>query len=144
MWMASPVEAMRAIVAVRWPLLESYALARQDGFSEPVGLVIDRSFPYAQELALKLLVGQSPSAGPLCSVTCMEKSALVSLIGAPAPELATMLRGTMDEPGRWIAVLLSDQGWVLTGTWQELMMASARPARADAGATPLARRERRS
>lgn len=141
--MASPVEAMRAIVAVRWPLLESYALARQDGFTEPVGLVIDRNLVYGRELALELLVGQSPSAGPHCSVTCMEKSALTSLLSAPAPELAAMLRGTADEPGRWVTVLLAEQGWVLTGTWQELMMAESKPSRARP-VTPLAGKGRRS
>lgn len=142
--MASPVEAMRAIVAVRWPLLESYALARQDGFTEPVGLVMDTSFAYARELALNLLVGQGPSAGPQCSVTCMEKSALMSLLSAPAPELAALLRGTADEPGRWVTVLLSEQGWVLSGTWQELMMAESKPSRARAPVTPLAGKGRRS
>jgi hypothetical protein len=126
--MASPVEAMRAIVTVRWPLLESYALARQDGLAEPVGLVIDREHAYARELASQLLVGQNPEGAPGRSVSCMERGALAGMLAVAAPELARLLRGAADEPGRWIAVLLAQQGWLLTGTWQELMMAEERAA----------------
>lgn len=128
MAMASPVEAMRAIVAVRWPLLESYALARQDGMAEPVGLVIDRQFEYARAMASQLLVAEGAGPSPLRTVTCMERSRLCSLLAAPAPEIAAMLRGAADRPGHWLAVLLAEQGWMLSGTWQELMMAEAGPA----------------
>jgi hypothetical protein len=125
--MASPVEAMRAIVSVRWPLLECYALARQDGLVEPVGLVIDRSFVYGSELAPQLLVGEAVSPAPTVSVTCLERSMLASMLAGPVSELAAMLRATKDEPGRWIAVLIAEHGWVLSGTWQELMEAEAVP-----------------
>jgi hypothetical protein len=125
--MASPVEAMRAIVSVRWPLLESYALARQDGLAEPVGFVIDRSYSFAKELASQLLVGHIvESASP--SVTCMERGALAGMLTVAAPDLAKLLRGAADQPGRWVALLLAQQGWLLTGTWQELMMAEERSA----------------
>lgn len=123
MRMASPVEAMRAIVAVRWPLLESYALARQDGFAEPVGLVIDRSFAFARQLAPQLLVGQSSEPTCIRTVTCMERAVLVRVLSAAAPDLAALLRVSADEPGQWVSVLLAERGWLLTGTWQELMMA---------------------
>jgi hypothetical protein len=114
---------MRAIVSIRWPLLECYALARQDGLVEPVGLVIERAFAYGRDLAPCLLVPGGSSPTPTCSVTCMERSTLAATLAGPAPELAAMLRSARDEPGRWIAVLLADQGWVLNGTWQELMEA---------------------
>ena len=37
----SQLEALSCLKDVRWPLLESYALARQEGLVDPVGLVID-------------------------------------------------------------------------------------------------------
>jgi hypothetical protein len=127
--MASPVEAMRAIVSVRWPLLECYALARQDGLREPVGLVIDRSFVYGCELAQRLLVGEAASPSPTVSVTCLERTMLANMLAGPASDLAAMLRAAKDEPGRWIAVLIAEHGWMLSGTWQELMEAEAVPSK---------------
>lgn len=122
--MPSPVEAMRAIVAVRWPLLESYALARQEGLAEPVGLVIERRFAYAEELSAQILFGTATSGER--STSCMERAVLVRHLSGVAPELATLLRNSRDEPGRWLAVLLAERGWLLAGTWQELMIAEDR------------------
>src|SRR5262245_61227713 len=122
--MASPVEAMDAIVTVRWPLLECYALARQDGLVEPVGLVIDRAFVYGRELAPCLLVPGGVTPTPTCSVTCMERATLANMLAHAVPEIAALLRSTKDEPGRWNAVLLAQQGFLLSGTWQELMEAT--------------------
>lgn len=116
----SQLEALGCLKDVRWPLLESYALARQEGLVEPVGLVIDPTFAYAQTLAQSLLVAKDASSSTRPTATCMERAVLCGLFTTPAPDVAQALRGGKDEPGRWTAVILARRGWVLTGTWQEL------------------------
>jgi len=123
------MEALRSVVEVRWRLLESYALARQEGLVEPVGLVIDRSHAFGRELAEHVLVDAHWSNDLGKSVSCLERSSLAGILAAAAPDVATTLRSVRDEPGRWAAVLLAERGLVLTGTWQELMTAAAEPAR---------------
>lgn len=124
---ASNIDALRSVVEVRWRLLESYALARQEGLVEPVGLIVDPSHAFARELGRHVLVGGFSDEAKV-SVGCMERLALSSAIASGAPEVALTLRGLRDEPGQWAAVLVVDRGLVLTGTWQELMTASAAPA----------------
>jgi hypothetical protein len=121
----SQIEALRLVVEVRWRLLESYALARQEGLVEPVGLVIDTSTAYGREVGQHVLVGASWSNPTSKTVTCMERSVLCGVIAPGAAEVAAVLRDVRDEPGRWATVVLAERGWVLTGTWQELMMAPA-------------------
>lgn len=113
-------EALRCLREARWRLLESFALARQEGLVDPVGLVIEPGFPYGRGLAQRLLLIADSGARPRPTVTCMERAALVSVLAAPAPDIATALRGYQDEPGRWSAVILARAGSVLTGSWQEL------------------------
>jgi hypothetical protein len=116
----SQLEALSCLKDVRWPLLESYALARQEGLVDPVGLVIDASFPYAQALAQSLMLAKGAGAAARRTATCMERAVLCGLFATPAPAVAQALRGAKDEPGRWTAVILAQSGWVLTGSWQEL------------------------
>jgi len=125
MHLVSELSALRCLAAVRWSLLESYALARQEGLTEPVGLVVDRSYPYGAELSRHLLVGQEPSGSSGPSVTCMERATLGSLLASAAPDLCKSLRQHSDEPGKFCAVLVAESGWVLTGTWQDLFTLEA-------------------
>jgi hypothetical protein len=116
----SQVDALRYLAEVRWPLLESFALARQEGLNDPIGVVIDSEFAYAQGLARTLLVANELSGSPRRSVTCMESGTLGSWLSGVAPEVARALRARSDEPGRFTVVLVADRAWVLTGNWQEL------------------------
>lgn len=116
----SQFEALSCLKDVRWPLLESYALARQEGLVDPVGLVIDATFPYAQAIAQSLLLAKDAAASKRRTATCMERAVLCGLFATPAPDVAQALRAGIDEPGRWTAVILAQSGWVLTGNWQEL------------------------
>jgi hypothetical protein len=116
----SQLEALSCLKDVRWPLLESYALARQEGLVDPVGLVIDATFPYAQTLSQSLLVVKDAGASTRRTTTCMERAVLCGVFATPAPDVAQALHRAKDEPGRWTAVILAQNGWVLTGTWQEL------------------------
>lgn len=119
-----PDDALRCLRDVRWQLLESFALARQEGLAEPVGFVLDPGFPYARGLGQRLLMLKS--AGPTRrTVTCMERSQLNGLFASTAPDIAEALRSVTDEPGRWAAVILAQRGWVLTGSWQELFTLQA-------------------
>lgn len=120
MFAARQIEALHCLKEVRWRLLESFALARQEGMLDPVGLVIDGKRPFAHRLSEGLLLAADNGAPERVTTTCMERSALASLLSAVAPELSAALRSHSDEPGRWTAVILADQGSVLTGTWQEL------------------------
>ncbi|MGC4092519.1 MAG: hypothetical protein QM756_32505 [Polyangiaceae bacterium] len=121
-----PEEALRCLRDVRWQLLESFALARQEGLAEPVGFVLDPGFPYARGLGQRLLMLKS--AGPTRrTVTCMERAQLHALFASVAPDVAEALRNVSDEPGRWASVILAQSGWVLTGSWQELFTLEARP-----------------
>jgi hypothetical protein len=119
-----PEEALRCLRDVRWQLLEAFALGRQEGLAEPVGLVLDPGFPYARGLGQRLLMFKS--AGPTRrSVTCMERSQLNAMFASTAPDIAEALRDVTDEPGRWASVILAQRGWVLTGTWQQLFTLEA-------------------
>lgn len=119
-----PDDALRCLRDVRWQLLESFALARQEGLSEPVGFVLDPGFPYARGLGQRLLMLKS--AGPTRrTVTCMERSQLQGMFTSTATDIAEALRNVTDEPGRWAAVILAQRGWVLTGSWQELFTLEA-------------------
>ncbi|MFZ5892104.1 MAG: hypothetical protein ACOY0T_13695 [Myxococcota bacterium] len=126
MYAELPEEALSLLRDVRWQLLESFALARQEGMAEPVGFVLDPSFPYARGLGQRLLMLKS--AGPTRrTVTCMERSQLNALFVTTAPDITDALREVSDEPGRWAAVILAQRGWVLTGSWQELFTLEAKP-----------------
>jgi hypothetical protein len=116
----SQLDALSCLKDVRWTLLESYALARQEGLVDPVGLVIDPKFAYAQTLAQSLLLVKDSGAATRRTITCMERAVLCGLFATPAPGVAQALRAAKDEPGRWSAVILAQSGWVLTGSWQEL------------------------
>jgi hypothetical protein len=119
----SPADAFRGVIDVRWRLLESYALARQEGLAEPIGLVVDTACPYARTIGQHLLI--VPELTPFGSklVTCMERALLESAIRVLAPEVAATLSAYTDQPGCWTAVLLDDQASVFAGTWQELISA---------------------
>ncbi len=118
--------AEEAVIKVRWPLLESYALARQEGLAEPTGLVIDVSEAYGRRLAEALFADARLPAHGAQRVSCVERALLVSQLRGPAPEVAEALRTYADEPGHFTAVVLAERGSVVTGTWQELIAASSR------------------
>lgn len=119
-------DALRCLRDVRWQLLESYALARQEGLVEPVGLVIDPGFPYGRGLAQRLLMMKDFGGPKRRSVSCMDRAQLSALFASAAEDIAEALRTLTDEPGRWAAVILAQRGWVLTGTWQELFTLQAK------------------
>jgi hypothetical protein len=120
--------ALQAVIKVRWPLLESYALARQEGLAEPTGLVLDVSELYGRRLAEALFAdARLPAHGSL-RVSCVERTTLVGQLRVPAPDVAEALRAYSDEPGHFTAVVLAQAGSVVTGSWQELIAASSRPA----------------
>jgi hypothetical protein len=125
MQVGSQVDALRYLAEVRWPLLESFALARQEGLADPIGLVIDSAYAYAQSLARTLLVAGDFSGVQQRNVTCMESGTLGNWLVGVAPEIARALRARRDEPGRFTVVLVADRAWVLTGNWQELFTMSA-------------------
>ena len=118
---SSPLEALRFIVDVRWQLLESFALARQEGLTDPVGLVIDTSFPYGSAAAESLLFIKAPLTGPGRRATCLPRAVLCGALHGPAAELVPALRDGSDEPGHFSVVVLAEQGLVVTGTWQDLI-----------------------
>jgi hypothetical protein len=120
--------AEEAVIKVRWPLLESYALARQEGLAEPTGLVIDVSELYGRRLAEALFADARLPAHGSQRVSCVERALLVSQLRGPAPEVAEALRSYEDEPGHFTAVVLAERGSVVTGTWQELIAASSKRA----------------
>ncbi len=121
----SELEALRCLVGVRWALLESYALARQEALVEPVGVVLEPAHAYAAELATRLFLGRDLEPGAQRSVTCMERAALCSCLSAAAPDVVNALHAEADEPGRFCVVVLAQAGWVVTGTWQELFTLEA-------------------
>jgi hypothetical protein len=118
---SSPLETLRFIVDLRWQLLESFALARQEGLSDPVGLVIDTAFAYGRAAAERLLLSGAPSLGSGRRATCLPRAELCSALHHAAPELTSLLRDGSDEPGHFTVVVLTEQGLVVTGTWQELI-----------------------
>ncbi|MEP7050565.1 MAG: hypothetical protein ABJB12_09445 [Pseudomonadota bacterium] len=114
-------EAWRCVYGVRWRLLESYALARQEGLASPIGLVADARHARAAQLLRQLLLTQTgPATNPLYA-GCVERGALCSALMPIAPKLAEFLFSRADEPGAWTALVLQDEEVVLSASWQELM-----------------------
>jgi hypothetical protein len=112
-------EAWRCVHGVRWRLLESYALARQEGLASPVGLVADVRHPRAAQLLRQLLL--APSSKDPVYAGCVERGALCSALMPIAPKLAEFLFSRGDEPGAWTALVLQDEEVVLSASWQELI-----------------------
>ena len=114
-------EAWRCVHAARWRLLESYALARQEGLASPIGLVADLNHARAVQFLRQLLL--SPASPPADRVYagCVERGALCSALVASAPKLAERLFSCADEPGSWTALVLRDEEVVLSASWQELI-----------------------
>ncbi len=118
-------EAWRCVYGVRWRLLESYALARQEGLASPIGLVADARHARAAQLLRQLLLAHG-GTDPIYA-GCVERGALCSALMPIAPKLAEFLFSRADEPGAWTALVLQDEEVVLSASWQELMTgASAR------------------
>lgn len=114
-------EAWRCAHGARWRLLESYALARQEGLASPVGLVADLRHPRALQVLRQLLLApEGPKPDPLY-VGCVERGALCSSLMPVAPKVVEFLFSRADEPGTWTALVLQDEEVVLSTTWQELM-----------------------
>jgi len=111
-------------------LLESYALARQEGHASPVGLVADLRHPRAVQVLRQLMLAPSTSAADPIYAGCVERGALCSALMHVAPKLAESLFARGDEAGSWTALVLQDEEAVLSATWQELI----------AGSTPRAPR----
>jgi hypothetical protein len=118
-------EAWRSAHGARWRLLESYALARQEGLASPVGLVADLRHPRALQVLRQLMLspGDNPpnSKGDPLYVGCVERGALCSALMPIAPQLVEFLFSRADEPGGWTALILLDEEVVLSATWQELI-----------------------
>jgi hypothetical protein len=51
----------------------------------------------------------------------LPRAELCSALHHAAPELTVLLRDGSDEPGHFTVVVLTEQGLVVTGTWQELI-----------------------
>lgn len=117
---------MQCVVRVRWPLLESYALARQEGLTDPVGLVVDLGCAYAREVTAHTLLALPQALDSIgLRVTCLERGILNQVLQTAAPQLVSLLGAALDEPGRWTAVVLGERGWVVSGSWQDLITARA-------------------
>jgi hypothetical protein len=114
-------EAWRCIHAVRWRLLESYALARQEGLASPVGLVADLAHPRALQVLRQLLLSPSNAKGSTLYAGCVERGALCSALMPVLPKLVEFLFSRADEPGSWTALVLHGEEVVLSATWQELI-----------------------
>jgi hypothetical protein len=124
-------EAWRCVHGVRWRLLESYALARQEGLASPIGLVADVRYPRAAQLLRQLLLSPATTPADLVYAGCVERGALCTALVAGSPKLAEELFSQPDEPGAWTALVLQDAEVVLSATWQELI--SGRSARVGVG-----------
>ncbi len=121
-------EAWRCAHGARWRLLESYALARQEGLASPVGLVADLRHPRALQVLRQLLLAPNdPKPDPLY-VGCVERGALCSALMPVAPQIVEFLFSRADEPGTWTALVLQDEEVVLSATWQELISGTAASA----------------
>ena len=114
-------EAWRCVYGVRWRLLESYALARQEGLASPIGLVADVRHGRAAQLLRQLLLAPSGPVKDPIYAGCVERGALCSALMPIAPKLAEFLFSRADEPGAWTALVLQDEEVVLAASWQELM-----------------------
>jgi hypothetical protein len=130
MWVLSEShpEAWRCVHGARWRLLESYALARQEGLASPVGLVADLRYPRAVQVLRQLMLSPSTNSVDPIYAGCVERGALCSALMSIAPKLAELLFSRGDEAGAWTALVLQDEELVLSATWQELI--SGIPARA--------------
>ena len=117
--------------AARWRLLESYALARQEGLASPIGLVADLRHARAVQVLRQLMLSPSTTGGAPVYAGCVERGALCSALMSIAPRLAEQLFACGDEAGAWTALVLQDEEVVLSATWQELI--SGNPARASVG-----------
>jgi hypothetical protein len=117
-------EAWRSVHSVRWRLLESYALARQERLASPIGLVADMSRPRATHWLRRLLLASAPASDTDIFAGCVERGALCTALVASLPKLAEQLFACGDEPGLWTALVLSDEEVVLRGSWQELISGS--------------------
>ena len=118
-------KAWRCVHSARWRLLESYALARQEGLASPVGLVADLGCPRAVQILRQLLL--APGSGKVDPVYagCVERGALCSALVQITPQLVEYLFSRADEPGSWTALVLQDEEVVLSGSWQELISSTA-------------------
>lgn len=124
-------EAWRCVHGVRWRLLESYALARQEGLASPIGLVADVRHARAAQLLRQLLLSQAHGPTNGVYAGCVERGALCTALVATSPKLAEQLFARADEPGSWTALVLQDEEVVLSASWQELI--SGVSARASVG-----------
>lgn len=138
-------EAWRCAHGARWRLLESYALARQEGLASPVGLVADVRHPRAVQVLRQLLLapGNPPSQGDSLYVGCVERGALCAALMPIAPQLVEFLFSRADEPGGWTALVLQDEEVVLSATWQELISGNRASPSASVGKRSERRRQPR-
>ena len=113
-------EAWRCVHGVRWRLLESYALARQEGLASPIGLVADMRHPRAAQVLRQLLLSPGAAVDDVYA-GCVERGALCTALVGNAPKLAEDLFSRADEPGCWTALVLQNEEVVLSATWQELI-----------------------
>jgi len=114
-------DAWRCAHGVRWRLLESYALARQEGLASPIGIIADLRHARAAQVLRPLLMSQTSAPANSIYVGCAERGSLCSALVSSAPKLAERLFSCGDEPGAWTALVLQDEEVVLSGTWQELI-----------------------
>jgi hypothetical protein len=135
-------QAWRCAHSVRWRLLESYALARQEGLASPIGLIADLRHPRAAQVLRQLLLSPSATADQLYA-GCVERGALCTALVGSAPALAEELFAHGDEPGTWTALVLQDEEVVLSGTWQELISGVSAKSGTGTGASAGQRGRRR-
>lgn len=114
-------EAWRCVHGARWRLLESYALARQEGLASPIGLIADLRHPRALQVLQQLLLAPANRGRDPLYVGCVERGSLCSALMPIAPKLAEDLFSRGDEPGAWTALVLHGDEDVLSATWQELI-----------------------
>jgi len=133
MWVLSEShpEAWRCVHGARWRLLESYALARQEGLASPVGLVADLRHPRAVHVLRQLTLAPATAKGDPVYVGCVERGALCSGLMPLAPKLAELLFSRGDEAGAWTALVLQADEAVLSASWQELISGGASKASAE-------------
>ena len=108
----------------RWRLLESYALARQEGLASPVGLVADLRYPRAVQVLRQLMLSPTTASSDPIYAGCLERGALCAALMSIAPKAAELLFACGDEAGSWTALVLQDEEVVLSATWQELISGS--------------------
>ena len=118
-------EAWRCAHGARWRLLESYALARQEGLASPVGLVADLRHARAVQVLRQLMLSPSTTSLDPIYAGCVERGALCSALMPIAPKLAELLFSRGDEAGSWTALVLQDEEVVLSASWQELISGSS-------------------